>query len=393
MEPMIPVDPKGELDDLAIEVIRKSAAISNTVHPVTRRGIVELVRRMNSYYSNLIEGHNTHPLDIERAMRKDFSRDPAQRARQLESKAHIEVQKLIEVRINENPELSITSRDFLCWIHKEFYKRMPEEYLIVRREDGKSERVIPGEIRQTEVEVGRHLPPKSECLDSFMKRFAEVYDLHKLKGLEPVIAAAASHHRLAWIHPFLDGNGRVTRLMTHAYLKMAKMDGHGLWTVSRGFARNREGYLGALTEADQHSRGDLDGWGNLSHAGLVEFCKYFLNIAIDQIDFMSDLLNLDGMQNRIQKLVDRKVILGELKPETGHLLRDVFLRGEIPRGEIPGIIGMAERTARRVVSHLLENNYLVSDSEKGPVMLGFPATIVGYYFPRLYPEGVEAGIE
>jgi Fic family protein len=270
---------------------------------------------------------------------------------------------------------------------------MPEEYLIVRREDGKTEKVIPGEIRQTEVEVGRHLPPKSEYLDSFMKRFAEVYDLHKLKGLEPVIAAAASHHRLAWIHPFLDGNGRVTRLMTHAYLKMAKMDGHGLWTVSRGFARNREGYLGALAEADQHRRGDLDGRGNLSHAGLVEFCKYFLNIAIDQIDFMSDLLDLDGMQNRIQKLVDRKVILGELKPETGHLLRDVFLRGEIPRGEIPGIIGMAERSARRVVSHLLENNYLVSDSEKGAVMLGFPATIVGYYFPRLYPEGVEAGIE
>lgn len=393
MEPMMPADPAEELGELAIEVIRKSAALSAAVHPVTRRGIAELVRKMNSYYSNLIEGHNTHPVDIDRAMRGDFSRDPAKRARQLESKAHIEVQKRIESHIEETPEIVITSKRFLCWIHKEFYERMPAEYLVVQRPDGKTEKVIPGEIRKLEVEVGRHLPPKSEYLGSFLKRFEEVYDPHKLKGLNQVIAAAASHHRLAWIHPFLDGNGRVTRLMTHAYLKKAKIDGHGLWTVSRGFARNREGYLAALTGADQPRRGDLDGRGNLSQAGLWRFCEFFLKIAIDQIDFMSGLLDLDGMQKRIQGTVDRQVSLGELKPEAGYILKEVFLRGEIPRGEIPRIMGMPERSARRVTGDLSEKNYLVSDSEKGPVMLGFPASIVGYYFPRLYPEGVEVGIE
>lgn len=393
MEPMMPSDSTGELGDLAIEVIRKSAAISAAVHPVTRRGIVELVRKMNSYYSNLIEGHNTHPVDIDRAMRGDFSKDPAKRARQLESKAHIEIQKCIESRIEDDSEIVITSKEFLCWVHKEFYERMPEEYLVVQRADGKTERVIPGETRELEVEVGRHLPPKSECLDAFMKRFKEVYDPHRLKGLNQVIATAASHHRLAWIHPFLDGNGRVTRLMTHAYLKKAKIDGHGLWTVSRGFARNREEYLAALAGADQPRRGDLDGRGNLTQAGLLGFCKFFLKIAIDQIDFMAGLLDLDGMQKRIQAIVDRKVSFGEMKPEAGHLLRDVFLRGEIPRGEIPSIIGMPERSARRVVSSLLEKSYLVSGSEKGPVMLGFPASMVGYYFPRLYPEGVEASLD
>jgi Fic family protein len=393
MEPMMPSDSTGELGDLAIEVIRKSAAISAAVHPVTRRGVVELVRKMNSYYSNLIEGHNTHPVDIDRAMREDFSKDPSKRARQLESKAHIEVEKCIETRIEDSPEIVITSKSFLCWIHKEFYERMPEEYLVVQRADGRTEKVIPGETRELAVEVGRHLPPKSEYLNAFMKRFEEAYDPHRLKGLNQVIATAASHHRLAWIHPFLDGNGRVTRLMTHAYLKKAKIDGHGLWTVTRGFARNREEYLAALAGADQPRRGDLDGRGNLTQAGLFGFCKFFLKIAIDQIDFMANLLDLDGMQKRIQAVVDRKVSFGELKPEAGHLLRDVFLRGKIPRGEIPGIIGMPERSARRVVSSLLEKSYLVSGSEKGPVMLGFPVSMVGYYFPRLYPEGVEASID
>jgi len=390
---MIPADPAGELEDLALEVIRKSAAIGAAVHPLTRKGIVELSRKMNSYYSNLIEGHNTHPVDIERAMRRDFSLDPAKRARQLESTAHIEVQKLIESRIEENPELVITGKDFLCWIHKEFYMRMPDEYLVVHRADGKTEKVIPGEIRETEVEVGRHLPPTSEYLGRFMKRFEEVYDHHRLKGLQQVIAAAASHQRLAWLHPFLDGNGRVTRLMTHAYLKKAKIDGHGLWTVTRGLARNREQYLNALAGADQQRRGDLDGRGNLSNAGLIGFCKFFLKVAIDQIDFMSVLLDLDGMLKRIQGVVKRQVLMGELKPESGYLLRDVFLRGEIPRGEIPRILGMPERSARRIVSYLLSQNYLVSDSEKGPVRLGFPVSIVGYYFPKLYPEGVESSTD
>ncbi|MCK4378381.1 MAG: Fic family protein, partial [Deltaproteobacteria bacterium] len=96
---------------------------------------------------------------------------------------------------------------------------------------------------------------------------------------------------------------------------------------------------------------------------------------------------------RIQSTVDRQVLLSELKPGTDRLLRNVFLRGEIARGEIPKTMGMPERSARRVVSQLLKKNYLVSDSPKGPVRLGFPAPIVGYYFPRLYPEGIETDID
>ena len=105
----------------------------------------------------------------------------------------------------------------------------------------------------------------------------------------------------------------------------------------------------AVTTIMPSVSGDLDGRGNLTQAGLAEFCKFFLKTAIDQIDFMTALLDLDGMQKRIQAVVDRQVSLGELKPEAGHLLRDVFLRGEIARGEIPKIIGMPERSARRVV--------------------------------------------
>lgn len=391
MEPTLPQESGSSLADLAVEVIRQSAVLSASLHPQTRRAVVELVRSMNSYYSNLIEGHNTHPLDIERALARDYSRDPAKRAMQMESAAHIEVQRLIEQRLDEVPETEICAPDFLCWVHREFYARLPEDFCRISAPDGSVKTVMPGELRRDEVEVGRHLPPASSSLPDFLARFAAVYGDPRLSSVQKVVATAASHHRLAWIHPFLDGNGRVTRLFTHAYLVKARIDGHGMWTVSRGLARNRDAYLAALAGADEHRRGDLDGRGNLSNRGLLDFCAFFLQTALDQIAFMAGLLDLDGMQRRLAGYVERQVSLGELQVEAGYLLREIFLRGEIPRGEAGRITGRPERTARRILRDLLDKRLLAADTEKGPVRLSFPAKVVGYYFPRLYPEGVEMG--
>ncbi len=393
MEPMFPAVEGSGLHDLAVEVIRQSAALSATLHPLTRRAVVELVRSMNSYYSNLIEGHNTHPMDIERALARDYSSDPAKRALQMESAAHVEVQRLIEQRLAGEPDTDICALDFLSWVHREFYARLPHEFRHVRTPEGGTKVVEPGQLRQDEVTVGRHFAPASRALPDFMARFHAVYDNPRLGAVDKVVAASASHHRLAWIHPFLDGNGRVTRLFTHACLVKARVDGHGMWTVSRGFARNRNAYLAALAQADEHRQGDLDGRGDLSNRGLLNFCTFFLHTALEQIGFMTDLLDLDGMQRRISGYVERQTSLGELQPEAGYLLREVLLRGEIPRGEAARVTGRPERSARRILKDLMDKHLLAADTEKGPVRLSFPARVAGYYFPRLYPEGVEAGEE
>jgi len=351
--------------------------------------VVELLRKMNSYYSNLIEGHNTHPLAIEKALRNEYSSDPALRALQLESRAHIEVQALIESRLEEAPETGVCAPDFLCWIHREFYERLPDEFRTVSTASGGKDRVDPGELRRCEVEVGRHIPPAFVSLPRFLARFAEGYRIDAFDPLNRIIAAAASHHRLAWIHPFLDGNGRVTRLFTHAYFIRAKTDGHRLWMVSRGLARRRGEYMAALAAADAQRRNDLDGRGNLSDEGLSRFCRFFLTTAIDQVEFMRGLLDLDLMQERILLFADRWAVRSRTADTIPRLLSDVFLRGEITRGEAARILQKPERTARRILGALLKEGLLACDSIGAPVRLGFPASIVGYYFPRLYPEGVE----
>lgn len=397
MEPLFPAGAPC-LEDLAREITGNSAALGGQLHPVTQQAVVELLRLINSYYSNLIEGHSTHPVDIERAMRKDYSSDPAKRNLQLESLAHINCQHLLEKRLKEEPELEITSSDFMCWLHRIFYDQLPAELRLVQSTTGFIPlEVLAGEFRTYDVEVGRHIAPTATALDSFMNRFHTAYAPQRLHGLTPLIAAAASHHRLSWIHPFLDGNGRVTRLYTDACFQRLPLRGYGLWNVSRGLARRRDTYLSALTCADAPRRNDLDGRGNLSNEGLTKFCCFFLETCLDQIRFMYDLLKLDGLLERLRGYVTMRGAAlippprpdqPNLKPEATYMLQEALLRGQVSRGEIIRVSGMAQRTGRILLGQLLDEGLLLSDTPKGAVRLGLGTHLAGHLFPDLYPQQI-----
>lgn len=397
MEPLFPIG-APDLEDLAREVISQSAALGGQLHPITQQAVVELLRLINSYYSNLIEGHSTHPVDIERAMRQDYSTDSARRDLQLESLAHIKCQREVELRLHEQPDINPADKDFLQGLHRIFYEQLPSELRRVQdRKTGEVLEVVPGEIRQREVQVARHVGPVSGCLSAFLDRFAMAYSSDRHHGVMPIIAAAASHHRLMWIHPFLDGNGRVARLYTDACFRRLPLHGYGLWNVSRGFARKRDDYMAALSWADAPRRNDYDGRGNLSNETLIEFCRFFLATCLDQIDFMRAQLKLDGLLERISGYVSMrgaKLIPGPkleyqaLKPEAVHMLQEALLRGEVGRGDILRVSGMAQRTGRVLLGQLLDEGLLVSDTPKGAVRLGLPTHVAGHLFPDLYPAQI-----
>jgi Fic family protein len=196
---------------------------------------------------------------------------------------------------------------------------------------------------------------------------------------------AAAHHRLNYIHPFPDGNGRVSRLMSHAMGLFAGIGAHGLWSVSRGLARGLESrgeYKRMMDYADTPRQGDLDGRGNLSQKALNEFVLWFLRVAQDQVTFMSNLFELDTLAGRLRSFVDRS---GVLKPETTRLLEEALIRGEFERGEASRITGLPERTARRVLNDTITVGLLGSETPKGKLSLRFPADTLDALFPRLFP--------
>jgi len=376
------------ISDIIAELAATSANLGRALHPRTAANLASLVRIMNSYYSNLIEGHNTRPRDIERALAGHFDADKNRRNLQVEAAAHVRVQAELDLMSFEGRLPQPASSDFLLWLHREFYRDAPEEMLLIRSGDHEF-LMTPGVFRaarEEDVAVGRHQPPSSERVESFMAYFAQRYDFERMGKAARIVSMAAAHHRFNYIHPFPDGNGRVSRLMSQAMAYHAGIGAHGLWSLSRGLARGLESrgdYKRMMDHADMPRQGDLDGRGNLSQRALIEFVSWFLRTCLDQVTFMSGLFELGSLGRRLRTYVERSE---NLKPEAARLLEEALIRGEFERGEVPRITGMPERTARRVFNDVVDAGLLASETPKGPVSLRFPVDTLDILFPRLFPE-------
>jgi Fic family protein len=369
------------LTDLALELAQVSAGFRRSLPESMLASLANLVRAMNCYYSNLIEGHDTHPVDIERALNNDYSKDKEKRNLQLEAKAHIEVQKWVD---SGGLRGRTVSTDGIREIHARFSELLPDDLRWVEHPETK-ERVplVPGELRRRDVKVGGHVPVSPGAVPRFLKRFEEVYG--SLKKTESILATAAAHHRLVWIHPFLDGNGRVARLMSHATL-MERLDTGAVWSVARGLACNVETYKGHLAACDMPRRNDLDGRGNLSEEAPVAFTEFFLRVCIDQVNFMESLMQPERLRARILLWAEEEIRMKSLPPKSGSVLEAVLYRGELPRGDVAGVVGTGERHARRIVAALVKRGVLASNSPRAPLRLVFPAGLASRWMPGLFPE-------
>ncbi len=382
-EPLMPAEGDARLEELAVTLVARSSQLAGQLHANARASIGDLVRSMNCYYSSLIEGHNTHPRDIDRALLDQYSRDPNKRALQKEARAHIEVQRMIDA--GSDPQVSPTSAEYLKWLHYEFCSRLPPELLVIQHPTtGRTVELKPGELRDGEVVVGRHLPPPAEDVPRFLQRIEEAYEPRRLLPTRRLIAVAAVHHRLLWLHPFYDGNGRVARLVAHAMLLRSGV-GSSIWSVARGLARNVERYKTSLMLADETRHNDLDGRGALSESRLREFCEFFLETCVDQVHFMDSLLQPTELLRRMKLFVDDEVSARRLPKGSLVLLREALLAGQLERHRAAELTGYQERRGRQVLTSLLKAGLLVSQGPKAPVRIGFPTEVAERWFPRLYP--------
>lgn len=386
IEPTRLGDVSAELADVIAELSAAAQSLGKGLHPATAANLADTVRIMNTYYSNLIEGHNTRPRDIARALSGDLDADPERRNLQIEAAAHVRVQAEIDRRGREGKLEEPADVDFIRWLHREFYRGAPKEMLAVKGA-GRTFVMKPGEWRskaEQDVEVGRHVPPSSGRIPAFMKYFEEHYQLAKVGKGARILAIPAAHHRFNYIHPFPDGNGRVSRLMSHAMAYYAGIDAHGLWSISRGLARglkSRTDYKQMMDHADMPRQGDRDGRGNLSEKALKDFTLWFLSVCLDQVKFMASLFEIDVLSKRLRGYVEKN---GNLKPETANILEEALIRGAVERGAIERITGLPERSARRVLNDAINAGLLASQTPKAPVSLRFPDDALDQLFPRLY---------
>jgi len=385
IEPIIPTQKLKPLEDLACTVLESSARLSARIREPLHTDLAEITRWMHCYYSNLIEGQQTKVRDIEAALKKDFSAEPKKRNLQKLALAHLEVQRWAQ-QSTDAPH----SQDFICNLHRRFYEALPAEMRVATTVNGEETPLVPGELRNNDVQVGTHVPPEHSLVAPMLGHFQNRYESSDLSRIQRIIAIGASHHRMAWIHPFRDGNGRVVRLFSDALIRQLGIDGGGLWSLSRGLAVYRKEYYDRLGNADQErssSRAD-DGRGHLSETALWEFCEFILRTMIDQIAFMEKILDLNGLERRIEHYVH--LADPEVEKHADRvflLLREALLRGQFERGEAGRIVGASSRTGQALLSLTLKAGLLQSPTHKAPVKLALPAKVLDTYFPKLFPVG------
>lgn len=371
---------RAVLSDKVLQLTQRAAAFRSRLPEGLIDPLASLVREMNCYYSNLIEGHNTHPIDIQRALFGEQSRDPKKRDLQQEAVAHIAVQRWIDEGGLGDKAATVAN---VLAIHSRFYEALPDSLKWVDNPDsGQREPVIAGEIRKKHVEVGRLVPVSPGAVGRHLAHWEQSYS--RLGSFETVLNTAAAHHRLLWVHPFLDGNGRVARLISYAMLRNA-LDTCGLWSVARGLARNADKYKSHLAACDAQRRNDLDGRGNLSEETLVDFTKYFLDVCLDQIDFMEGLMRPKDLRARIMAWADDEIRLRRLHDKAKLVLDHILFNGSLERKDLPNVVGADERQARRIAQPMVEIGLIRSLSTRAPYHLAFPAELAPRLMPGLYP--------
>lgn len=384
MFPVLPSRTTPELDELIVTVFASSAGLGKGIHPLIRDEIARLMVKVNSYYTNAMEGNPLTLKDIEAALNDKFAKGETQRNFQLEHVAHIQVQEAMVRRLREEPELRVCSADFLCRLHAELFLKLPPKLCCAKTESGEPVPVEPGRLRDRGITVGRHQGPETKDeIMSYLAQFEELLSPEKLAGAHKLLGMAASHHRFLWVHPFPEGNGRVARLLTTAYGIRIGVGDNMLWSVARAFARRRSDYDQHLAHADLPRRNYLDGRGPLSEESLLDFCAFFARCCADQIQFMDRMLELGELARRYKRFIDGLVAEKQVSKAGAKVMDRLRLQGEVPRAQIQEICGVKKRRMTQVVKELLDAKITRSETAYGSLRLNISADMAAVLFPEL----------
>lgn len=288
-------------DKIVADIIELEKLRGNQINPGVNRKIFNQLKQVfhlvESLYSARIEGNRTTISDY--VQDKTEGKTEAQTFKEIEN---IETAlRFIDRCFRENPEQSI-NKSFLCTLHKILSNELSPE-----KEGSRS----PGTYRLGNVSISRseHKPPLSIKVQDYMDELIDF--INRPADLQDeLLRVAVAHHRLVWIHPFDNGNGRMSRVLTYAMLKKAKFDKISLLNTAAIFCINREQYFENLAKADTGSK-----------EGILDWCRFVLSGLLSELTKLRKLLDSDFFRHCILKpAVDYTITNGLISPEEGRIL-------------------------------------------------------------------------
>ncbi|ELG7182201.1 TPA: Fic family protein [Pseudomonas aeruginosa] len=383
LNPILPETLPASILEKADTLPAKAAFLAGRLAPETAARLSKLLLITNTYYSNLIEGQYTEPAAMQ------IAQNAPKRERQLlkdQAVKHMEVQRLFERALSRYPRQfqDMFSTKLISTVHFRLFHGTDEDSR--RLSDGRV--LVPGALRSTpdeEVFVGNHAAPAATAVSAMLAHLQAGFGASK-DPRRRLIAVLAYHHRLAWVHPFLDGNGRVARMITHLQLVQLGLEPY-LWSLSRGLARRHEDYYRALAMADRQREGDLDGRGQMSQKHYFAFIEFMLDVCHDQVDYMISALDRTKLRERVLRAfkTNERLLDAGIRPESAPAVIALLMQGALPRNEFKTFTGLPPRSATDELTRLIKTGIVVSPTPKSRTLEpGLPAWFAQDIFPDLH---------
>ena len=368
------------LADLVCRLQQEVSRLERGLQADALREIADLARHANADCGNPIDRRGTR-LDTSEEPLNASERAGAGASSAAEAQAEMVVLRAIDEAHAAGSLSSPTSIAFLTWAHRSFYQALAG--LERPASDQGSARMAPGRLREGFGEVGvsgTPIPQAPERIGAFLAHFERRFGAAERWQSARIIAVAAAHHRLDLIRPFPYGNGRVSRLMSHAMVMRAGIGAGGLWSLSRGLARKHDDYHRMMRHAGSRRTGDRDGRGQLSAAALQAFSEWMLSVMLEEVRAARASFAFEALEPRYRRLLRALDYDDNAQDLAGAVLRF----GQIDRGDACVVLKTSERTARNAVSCLVQGGFLKSSTPKGPVRIAFPIAHRDQLFPQVF---------
>ncbi|CAI9008915.1 Filamentation induced by cAMP protein Fic [Pseudomonas chlororaphis] len=384
LDPVLTESLPDSIIQAADQLPRKTEFLAGRLADETSKQLASLLRITNTYYSNLIEGHRTEIADLQAA------RMASKRERKVLKELavhHMTQQEVMERLLRVRPAIGFSAMfdaTLIANIHRRLFKDASTEELSL----GDGRVMVPGKLRSEEneqVQAGAHIAPAAAAVLPMLRHL----QLHYGRIKDPrrqLIAALAGHHRTALVHPFLDGNGRVVRMLTHLQLVHLGLKPF-LWSLSRGLARRQDDYYRFLALADRPRENDYDGRGQLSQRHYFNFIEFMLDVCHDQVEYMTSSLNPARLREQVTHVFATAPHLHRagIRPTSAAAVLALLTQGAMPRAELKIFTGLKDRLATEELSRLIDAGIVVSKTPRSrTVEAGLPARFAGLIFPNLH---------
>lgn len=213
----------------------------------------------------------------------------------------------------------------------------------------RGDRATPGEFRRSQNWIGPHgstpanapyVPPPPQEMNQTLAEWESF--LHRRDDLPDLIQCALMHEQFEAIHPFLDGNGRVGRLLVPLFLIERGRLSQPLLYLSEFIERNRGDYYRGLQRIRTH--GDWNGWLHYFLAGVQWSAKRAARQALQLLALREEMRATLADQPRALKLVDA-----------------LFENPYIDANRVKKLLDISDPTARKTLG-VLEGVGLISET-------------------------------